>query len=101
MKNDTKTEMNTQNLKDKMLSNNMLIVNFLELILMKNILICMLKLVKYTITLIDYQDFKRLSEPTFKSNHLIKSKCLKYIVKKYCHDNKTMQNLLFKLQKRH
>ena len=54
MKNDTKTEMNTQNLKDKMLSNNMLIVNFLELILMKNILICMLKLVKYTITLIDY-----------------------------------------------
>ena len=54
MKNDAKTEMNTQNLKDKMLSNNMLIVNFLELILMKNILICMLKLVKYTITLIDY-----------------------------------------------
>ena len=54
MKNDTKTEMHTQNLKDKMLSNNMLIVNFLELILMKNILICMLKLVKYTITLIDY-----------------------------------------------
>ena len=54
MKNDTKTEMNTQNLKDKMLSNNMLIVNFLELILMKNILICMLKLVKYTITLTDY-----------------------------------------------
>ena len=31
---------------------------------------------------------KRLSELEFRSNHSIKSKCLKYVVKKYCHHYK-------------
>ena len=54
MKKDRKTEINTKKLKNKSQQEKSLVVNLLELILMDKILICMLKLVKYTITLINH-----------------------------------------------
>ena len=54
MKKDRKTEINTKKLKNKSQQEKSLVVNLLGLILMDKILICMLKLVKYTITLINH-----------------------------------------------
>ena len=51
---DTKGELNAEKLKEKRLENNVLIVNLLGLILMEQILIWMLKLVKYTIASIHH-----------------------------------------------
>ena len=42
---------------------------------------------------------KRLLKLEFKSNHLIKLKTLKYVVKKYCHYYKTMKTFCFSCKK--
>ena len=36
---------------------------------------------------------KSLLEIEFKPSHSIKSKCLKYVVKKYCHQYETCKNI--------
>ena len=73
-----------------------LVITVLELILINQILMNMKNLVGYKSTsksqlknsLIDDLS-KRILKLEFMSNHSIKSKCLKWIVKKYCQQYKT------------
>ena len=73
-----------------------LVITILELILINQILMNMKNLVGYKSTsksqlknsLIDDLS-KRILKLEFMSNHSIKSKCLKWIVKKYCQQYKT------------